>query len=191
LHKETIARKLGVIGGVRHAPAKQGGSPVSDSGFSSKRLTFLLEIVAKEAIEGNDGIFLREVGYTIREIRVLRIIDDNPGITFVEIWERSGLERSLTSRILQKLLGDGMLLRSSSGSDARKYHLTTTEKGKAVRLRSRAISDALEEILLEPFGSDDRARMFALVERLGNWVRSDNYRRQLDGFDAARAAPDT
>jgi len=125
---------------------------VADSSFPSKRLTYLLEIIADEAIVGNDAIFVRELGYSIREIRVLRIVDDSPGITFVEIWEKSGLERSLTSRILQKLIGDGLLSRTSSGTDARKYHLSTTEKGRDLRQRGRIMSDVLEDLLLRPRG---------------------------------------
>lgn len=159
-----------------------------DRGFPSKRLTFLLEIIADEAIAGNDAIFVRELGYSIREIRVLRIVDDHPGITFVEIWEMSGLERSLTSRVLQKLIGDGLLLRTSSGSDARRYHLTTTPKGEALRRRGRVLSDALESVLLQPFPAEDRARLFEQVERLGVWVRSEEYHRALEGF--ATATPD-
>lgn len=155
-----------------------------DSSFSSKRLTYLLEIIADEAIAGNDAIFLRALGYSIREMRVLRIVDDNPGTTFVEIWEKSGLERSLTSRILQKLIGDGLLSRTSSGTDARKYHLSTTPKGQALRQRGRALSDALEVLLLDPFPPADRARLFDQIERLGRWVRSDDYRSALERFEA-------
>lgn len=157
------------------------------SSFPSKRLTYLLEIIADEAIAGNDAIFLRELGCSIREIRVLRIVDDNPGITFVEIWEKSGLERSLTSRILQKLIGDGLLLRTSSGTDARKYHLSTTPKGQVLRQRGRVMSDALEALLLSPFSPADRARLFDQIERLGTWVRSEDYRRALEGFETPTA----
>jgi len=153
-----------------------------DSSFPSKRLTYLLEIIADEAIAGNDAIFLRELGYSIREIRVLRIVDDNPGITFVEIWEKSGLERSLTSRILQKLIGDGLLSRASSGTDARKYHLSTTPKGHALRRQGRVMSDTLEGLLLDPFPEAERARLFDQIERLGRWVRSEEYRAALEGF---------
>jgi DNA-binding MarR family transcriptional regulator len=155
-----------------------------DRSFPSKRLTYLLEIIAHEAIAGNDAIFVRALGYSIREIRVLRIVDDNPGITFVEIWEKSGLERSLTSRILQKLIGDGLLARVSSGTDARKYHLSTTARGQALRQRGRVMSDALEALLLDPFPAEDRARLFDQIERLGRWVRSDEYREKLERFDA-------
>lgn len=159
-----------------------------DSGFPSKRLTYLLEIIADEAIAGNDALFVRDLGYSIREIRVLRIVDDNPGITFVEIWEKSGLERSLTSRILQKLIGDGLLLRTSSGTDARKYHLSTTPKGQALRKRGRVMSDALEALLMDPFPPADRARLFEQIERLGRWVRSEDYRQALESFQAPTAA---
>jgi DNA-binding MarR family transcriptional regulator len=159
-----------------------------DSGFPSKRLTYLLEIIADEAIAGNDALFMRDLGYSIREIRVLRIVDDSPGITFVEIWEKSGLERSLTSRILQKLIGDGLLVRTSSGTDARKYHLSTTPKGQALRQRGRVMSDALEALLLDPFPPADRARLFEQIERLGRWVRSDDYRLALERFQAPAAA---
>lgn len=157
---------------------------MADSGFSSKRLTYLLEVIADEAIAGNDAIFLRDLGYSIREIRVLRIVDDNPGITFVEIWEKSGLERSLTSRILQKLIGDGLLTRTSSSSDARKHHLSTTAKGKDLRMRGRVVSDALEALLLAPFPGPDRVALFEQIERLGRWVRSDDYQAALGGFVA-------
>jgi DNA-binding MarR family transcriptional regulator len=159
-----------------------------NTGFPSKRLTYLLEIIANEAIAGNDAIFLRELGYSIREIRVLRIVDDNPGVTFVEVWDKSGLERSLTSRILQKLIGDGLLLRTSSGTDARKYHLSTSEAGHALRQRGRALSDALEELLLGSFSASDRLRLFEQIERLGQWVRSDDYKRALEDYPALHSA---
>lgn len=158
--------------------------PMTDTPFPSKRLTYLLELIADEAIAGNDAIFVRELGYSIREIRVLRIIDDQPGITFVEVHEKCGLERSLTSRILQKLLGDGLLQRASSDSDARKYHLSTTAKGQALRLRGRVLSDALEALLLDPFPPQDRARLFDQIQRLGAWVRSDDYKQALSRYPA-------
>lgn len=156
-----------------------------DRTFSSKRLTYLLEVIADEAIAGNDAIFVRDLGYSIRELRVLRIVEDHPGITFVEICDKSGLERSLTSRILQKLIGDALLSRISSETDARKYHLYATPKGQALRKRGRIVSDALEALLMDPFPAEDRARLFENIDRLGQWVRSDAYRQALESFDTS------
>lgn len=154
------------------------------SALPNRRLTFILDIIAKEAISANDDIFVAKLGYSIRELRVLRIIDDNPEITFVDICGMTGLERSLVSRILQTLIRDGMLLRTSSPDDARKYHLCTTARGKDVRLKGRMLSDSLEEVLLEPFTGEERDRMFDLLERLGVWVRSEEYRSTLQEYGA-------
>lgn len=162
---------------------------MTDRIFPSKRLTFLLEVISREAIEGNDGIFLRELGCSIREIRLLRLVDDTPGTTFVDLWEKSGLERSLTSRIIQKLLAEGLITRTSSGTDARKYHLSTTPKGQALRARGRVLSDELESILMLPFPPEERAQFLAQVERLGHWVRSDDYQRAITAFDFDAAVP--
>jgi DNA-binding MarR family transcriptional regulator len=156
---------------------------VTDRTFPSKRLTFLLEVIAKEAIDGNDGIFLRELGCSIREIRLLRLVDDMPGTTFVDLWEKSGLERSLTSRIIQKLLAEGLITRTSSATDARKHHLSTTPKGRELRARGRALSDGLEALLMQPFPLEERARFLAQVERLGQWVRSEDYQQAIAAFD--------
>ena len=56
---------------------------------------------------------------------------------------------------------------------------------KALRQRGRAVSDALEALLLAPFPGEDRARLLAQIEKLGLWVRSDEYRRMLDDYEAA------
>ena len=53
--------------------------------FRNDRLTFRLHVLAQTAIDRNDAIFLSETGCSIRELRVLRLVADNPGITFVEI----------------------------------------------------------------------------------------------------------
>lgn len=153
-----------------------------NSALPNRRLTFILDIIAKEAISANDDIFRDKLGYTIRELRVLRIVDDNPDVTFVDICSLTGLERSLVSRILQTLIRDGLLSRASSSDDARKYHLSTTASGKQVRAEGRRISDELEEVLLGPFTGAERDQMFDLLERLGLWVRSEEYHATLKSY---------
>ena len=105
----------------------------TDKTFKNERLTYRLNIVAQEAIQANDEIFLRETGCRIRDLRVLRLIDDRPGTTFAEIAKITGFDRSLTSRIIQNLIGAGLIERENSTEDARVFLLSTTPKGKDVR----------------------------------------------------------
>lgn len=149
--------------------------------FQNERLTYKLSIVAQEAIAANDHIFMRETGLRIRELRVLRLIDDTPGTTFREISQVTGFERSLTSRIIQSLIGAGLIERENAAEDARVFRLHSTEKGKEVRRIGRAVSDRLEVILTEPLSAEDLGQLNRLLERLAVWVSSDAYRARLSG----------
>lgn len=148
--------------------------------FKNERLTYKLNIVAQEAITANDAIFFRETGCRIRDLRVLRLIDDTPGTTFAEIAKITGFERSLTSRILQNLIGAGLISRENSTEDARVFLLSTTTKGKEVREVARRLSDRLEVILTDPLSAQELRAFNEILERLGSWVTSEDYKQVLD-----------
>ncbi len=151
-----------------------------DNVFKNERLTYRLNIVAQEAIAANDEIFLRETGCRIRELRVLRLIDDFPGTTFAEISKITGFDRSLTSRIIQALIAGELIVRENSTSDARVFMLSTTDKGKQTRQVARAVSDRLEVILTDPLSAQELEALDHILARLGNWVTSDEYKKMLE-----------
>ncbi|MCU9849009.1 MarR family winged helix-turn-helix transcriptional regulator [Defluviimonas sp. WL0024] len=147
--------------------------------FRNERLTYRLNIVAQEAITANDEIFLKETGCRIRDLRVLRLIDDTPGTTFAEIAKVTGFERSLTSRIIQNLLGAGLIVRENSSEDARVFLLSTTDGGKEVRQVAKRVSDRLEVILTDPLSAQELRALNEILDRLGSWVTSEEYRSAL------------
>lgn len=149
--------------------------------FKNERLTYRLNIVAQQAISANDEIFLNETGCRIRDLRVLRLIDDTPGTTFAEIAKITGFERSLTSRIIQNLLGAELIGRENSSQDARVFLLFTTEKGKEIRQIARQLSDRLEVILTDPLSAQELRSLNEILARLGSWVTSEDYRSALAG----------
>lgn len=147
--------------------------------FLNDRLTFRLDVLAAEAISANDQIFVDTLDLTIREVRVLRLIDDYPGITFIEICSATGIERTLTSRIVRKLMADGLVSRDNAQDDARRYRLSTTPVGKQRRLEARALSDALEEVLMQPLSAQEIKQLKTMLDRLALWVRSPEYRQAM------------
>lgn len=147
--------------------------------FRNERLTYRLNIVAQQAITANDEIFLNKTGCRIRELRVLRLIDDTPGTTFAEIAKVTGFERSLTSRIIQTLISMGLIERTNSTEDARVFLLSTTQKGKQTRQMARQLSDRLEVILTDPLSAEELRALNEILERLGAWVTSEEYKTTL------------
>lgn len=148
--------------------------------FQNERLTYRLNLIAQGAISANDQLFLDKTGYRIREHRVLRLIDDQPGITFAKISKITGFEKSLSSRIIQLLLSKGLIERKNSEEDARVFMLYTTAEGKALRLRGRELSNRLEVILTDPLSTQELRFLNEILERLGSWVTSRDYQLELE-----------
>lgn len=143
--------------------------------FRNDRLTYQLNLVAQEAIALNDPIFIRETGCNLRELRILRLICDTPEVTFASIAKFTGLERSLTSRIIQKLITQGLIIRENSTQDARVFWLKPTEKGEKTREIARVVSDRLETALTEPLTPAELKQLQSYLARLGDWIASDTY----------------
>jgi DNA-binding MarR family transcriptional regulator len=158
-----------------------GGDVVDflETAFLNDRLTFRLDVLADEAIRANDEFFVETIGCTIREVRVLRLIDDYPGITFIEICRATGFERSLASRTIRRLLALQFVRRDNTDDDARRFLLSTTKLGKQRRIASRALSDRLEEMLLQPLTSHELKQLKSMLDRLALWVRSSEYNSAL------------
>jgi DNA-binding MarR family transcriptional regulator len=156
----------------------------TERAFLNERLTFRLDVLAQEAISANDALFVKAVGCTIREVRVLRLIDDYPGITFIEICRATGLERSLASRIIRRLLALQLIRRDNDSKDARRFGLSTTDLGKRRRTEARALSDRLEVTLCAPLSAGERKQLNSLLDRLALWVRSAEYKQALAEHEA-------
>ena len=151
--------------------------------FKNERLTYRLNIVAEQAISANDAIFLKETGCRIRDLRILRLVDDTPGTSFAEIAKITGFERSLTSRIIQNLLAAGLIKRENSSQDARVFLLSTTDKGKQIRQVARQVSDRLEIILTDPLSAQELRSLNEILARLGSWVTSEDYHLALTSVE--------
>lgn len=173
---------------MRHRKDTRGATNIKPGKtFLNQRLTFRLDVLANETIAYNDHAFVNTVGCNIREIRVLRIVDDIPGITFMEIVAATRLERSLVSRIIQRLLALDLIIRRNQPDDARRYQLFTTDSGKERRKQARKLADELEEILFSPLGRKQSEELSSALEKLALWVHSDEYREAIDAYVQSRS----
>ena len=66
-------------------------------------LTYRLDVLSTGAIRMANEVYATHCGLAVRELRILRLIDDNPGITFSDLTEETKFERSLASRLLNEL----------------------------------------------------------------------------------------
>jgi len=142
-------------------------------------LTYRLDVLSTGAIRMANEVYVARCGLEVRDLRVLRLIDDNPGITFSDLFEETRFERSLASRLLNGLLREGLVERENSAADARVFHLRTTAAGRARRRLAARIGEKLETQLLRPLSEPQRAALFETIELLTDWVYGD-FARDLD-----------
>ena len=141
-------------------------------------LTYTFVTIAEDAIKTGTRLFEQRIGLDVYHVRILRLIDDQPGITFTQLANQTKLERSATSRSLQRLIKAGLVERSNDAEDARQFHLVATAKGRALRRRSDPLTQEMESLMLQPLDPRERAALLAALDKVARWV-DDGYREAV------------
>ena len=150
-------------------------SPKTRRSLQNERITYCLETLALSAINDSDKLFHDLTELSIREVRVLRIVGDNGGITSKEIVMFTKLHPTTISKIIQKLLVKKLIQRENSKNDARIFHLFITNSGLTKRRETKVVSDKLDEVLLSPLTETEVNSLFLMLNRISNWITDPTY----------------
>jgi DNA-binding MarR family transcriptional regulator len=137
-----------------------------------RTLTYNLAAIVEDGIGKANHLFVREFGWSVRELRVLRLVRASPGITFTNLAAATKFERSLTSRTLSRLIKAGLIERVTSMTDARVHRLTATAAGDAVCARADPMTATLEGLVMQPLTARERAEFLAMVDKVRDWVQA-------------------
>ena len=133
-------------------------------------LTYQLAAIAADAIGTAERLFVHRFDMTVHELRVLRLIGDNPDTTFTWLTSATKIERSATSRILARLIKAGLVRREIDDADARQFRLRITAKGRNLRAKADPLTRELETLILSCLDEADRTRLTRTLNRLSGWL---------------------
>lgn len=150
-------------------------------------LTYQLASIAEDGIGNAGRIFESRFGWTVYEIRVLRLVRDNPSITFTQLAKLTRFERTAASRMLSRLIKADLVKRTNSPIDARQFTLTITATGQELCDQADPISLSLEALMLEPLSEDEQKALRAMLTRVLTWVRGDYALKVVERFPEARS----
>jgi DNA-binding MarR family transcriptional regulator len=162
--------RMGIGGGngqqqAQHRWERQGEQMLDRS------LTYHLSSITEDGIGSANCIFETRFGWSVRELRVLRLVRSTPGVTFTTLSALTKFDRSLTSRILSSLIKAGLIERTNSPADARVFTLKTTPKGNALCDQADPLTLELETLMLKPLGDEEREVFLAMIDRVKRWVQ--------------------
>jgi len=107
---------------------------------NSDYVTFMLDMVNERMKSQGSALYERECGVTLRELRLLRFIGSEPGLTLTRLIEGVYLEKTLASKAVQR----DLVLRSVGVEDARRICLHLTQDGVAVVMSAEPIGRLAE-----------------------------------------------
>ncbi len=136
-----------------------------------RSLTYHLSSITEDGIGSANRIFETRFGWSVRELRVLRLVRSTPGVTFTALSASTKFDRSLTSRILSSLIKAQLIERTNSPEDARVFTLKTTPKGKALCDQADPLTVELEALMLKPLPDKEREVFLAAIDRVKAWVQ--------------------
>lgn len=149
--------------------------------------TYQLASIAEDAITPAAKLFKQRFGLDVRELRVLRLIGDEPGISFTELAHRTRFERSATSRMLSRLIKTALVRRVIDEEDARKFQFFLTQKGENLRQQADPLSLELESLILSILTGQERQEFRRVLDKLTVWLASE-FPRALADFEQTLSA---
>ena len=130
--------------------------------FLPYRLSVLSNTVSTTVARAYDKRFK----VSIPEWRVIAILGRFPGLSAVEVAERTMLDKVAVSRAVTKLIKKGRIDREFADADKRRSILNLSEDGKKLHDEIAALALGFERDLLEGFSPDELTQLNSLMERL-------------------------
>lgn len=111
-------------------------------------------------------VYEERFSLSIPEWRVIAILGRYPGLSAVEVAERTVMDKVAVSRAVTKLLKNGRIDRQFADADRRRSILNLSEEGRRVHDEVAPLALQFERDLLQGLDADDTARLDVIMDRL-------------------------
>lgn len=129
-------------------------------------LPYRLSILSNTVSSTIARVYDRRFDLSIPEWRVIAILGRFPGISAVEVAERTLMDKVAVSRAVSKLIKRGRIDRQFADADRRRSILNLSEEGKKVHDEIAPLALKFEQDLLHGFNDEEIRMLNVLMERL-------------------------
>lgn len=130
--------------------------------FLPYRLAVLSNTVSTTVAKAYDKRF----GVSIPEWRVIAVLGRFPGLSAVEVAERTLLDKVAVSRAVTKLIKNGRIDREFANADRRRSILNLSEEGKKLHDEIAQLALQFERDLLAGFSKQELDNLDSIMKRL-------------------------
>lgn len=141
------------------------GEEAGDIGAIREIVGFHLRL-AYGAVYRHFGETFSHLDLTQKQVSVLWLVDDHPGIAQTGLAQRMRMDRATTMAIVNRLQARGYLVRGKSATDGRKQTLNLTDEGRTALTVAKAAVREHERWLKSRYSPEEVETLLDLLTRL-------------------------
>ncbi|MGI9248330.1 MAG: MarR family winged helix-turn-helix transcriptional regulator [Woeseiaceae bacterium] len=140
--------------------------PVSNELILENFLPYRLSILSHTVSTTIAQVYEKQFGLSIPEWRVIAILGRFPGLSAVEVAERTLMDKVAVSRAVTKLIKNGRIDREFADADRRRSILNLSEEGQRVHDEVAPLALQFERDLLHEISDDETDQLSIIMDRL-------------------------
>ena len=129
-------------------------------------LNVLLDLASQRTRDRGSRIYEIELGLSIRDVRLLRMIGAAPGITMGQLVQTCAIEKTLVSKLVSSLVQRELVERQIGAEDARQIRLCLSPAGIDMVLRAEPIGHEMEARFLDCLSVSDIENLRRIMHKL-------------------------
>ncbi|ADU37652.1 DNA-binding MarR family transcriptional regulator [Variovorax boronicumulans] len=129
-------------------------------------INVLLDLASERTRDRGSRVYEIEVGLSIRDVRLLRMIGGAPGITMGQLVQTCAIEKTLVSKLVGSLVQRELVQRQIGSEDARQIHLCLTPSGIDLVLQAEPIGREMEARFLDCLTVAEVAALHRILNKI-------------------------
>ena len=129
-------------------------------------LPYRLSITSHTVSTNIARVYEKRFGVSIPEWRVIAVLGRYPGLSAVEVADRTLMDKVAVSRAVTKLIKNGRIDRQFADADRRRSILNLSEDGRAVHNEIAPLALQFEQELLRDISDQDFETFNSILEQL-------------------------
>jgi len=125
-------------------------------------------------IDNHEKAFLSRYNLSVPRFYALLHIHNHPGINYIDLSDRMLCTKSNTTRVVQGMQKDGLVLRKADPADRRSFQLSLSQSGDALFQKVYPEYLALIDKLMSLFSDEELARYTVASNHIENTLAPDN-----------------
>ncbi|MDH3351776.1 MAG: MarR family transcriptional regulator [Gammaproteobacteria bacterium] len=139
---------------------------MNDDLILEKFLPYRLSITSHTVSTNIARVYEKRFGVSIPEWRVIAVLGRYPGLSAVEVADRTLMDKVAVSRAVTKLIKNGRIDREFADADRRRSILNLSEQGREVHNEIARLALQFERELLQDISAQDYDTFSTVLEQL-------------------------